>query len=57
MLLFLSSKPTAMVVSILIFDKPFRNVHVSKVSIWIYFEMLCIISVLKYITERDVSIS
>lgn len=46
-----------MVVSILIFDKPFRNVHVSEVSIWIYFEMLCIISVSKYITERDVSIS
>lgn len=50
----------AMVVSILIFDKSFRNTHVSKVSksrTWIYFEMLCIISVSYYVTERDVSIS
>lgn len=49
-------KATAMVVSILIFDKSFRNIHVSEVSknrTWIYFEMLCIISVSKYITERE----
>lgn len=44
-----------MVVSILIFDKSFRNVLVSEVSrsrTWIYSEMLCIISVSKRHRER-----